>query len=91
MNLYMENFRSITWIKPQALNFDIYVSSDEKFNPRIPKKFKSNSVHTMIHFLSSEADHHLNKVLEALTDSNEYLTCCPAIVTKRLRDGLETS
>ncbi|KAJ1427870.1 PLAT/LH2 domain [Sesbania bispinosa] len=42
--------------RPQAMNFDIYVPSDERFSPSKLKELKSNSIHAMVHLLSSKAE-----------------------------------
>ncbi|RDX63857.1 Linoleate 9S-lipoxygenase 5, chloroplastic, partial [Mucuna pruriens] len=42
--------------RPQPMNFDIYVPSDERFGPNKLKELKSNCVHAMVHFLSPKAE-----------------------------------
>jgi len=42
--------------RPQPINFDIHVPSDERFGPNKLKELKSNCVHAMVHFLSPKAE-----------------------------------
>lgn len=42
--------------RPEPMNFDIYVPSDERFGPNKLKELKSNCVHAMLHFLSPKAE-----------------------------------
>ncbi|KAI4354146.1 hypothetical protein L6164_003039 [Bauhinia variegata] len=41
--------------RPQAINLDIYVPSDERCSPSKLKELKSNSIHAVLHFLIPEA------------------------------------
>nr|KYP53538.1 hypothetical protein KK1_024430 [Cajanus cajan] len=43
-------------IRPQPMNFNIYVPSDERFGPNKMKELKSNCVHAMGHFLSPKSE-----------------------------------
>ncbi|XP_061376036.1 linoleate 9S-lipoxygenase 6-like [Gastrolobium bilobum] len=42
--------------RPQAMNFDIYVPSDERFSPNKLKDHKSNCIHAMAHFQSPKEE-----------------------------------
>ncbi|CAL0305990.1 unnamed protein product [Lupinus luteus] len=59
--------------RPQALIFDIYVPSDERFGPNKLKELKSNCIHAMIHFLPPKAESLLQKSSRSFDSFEEIL------------------